>query len=49
LFESLYEIEGRNLSRTIESLRTATARGGAPFAAVRAWVAKAKSNQLRAG
>ena len=49
LFESLYEIEGRNLSRTIGSLRNATARGGAPFAALRAWVARAKSNQLRAG
>jgi predicted aminopeptidase len=49
LFESLYETEGRSLTRTIASLRNATARGGPPFAAVRAWVARAKSNQLRAG
>src|SRR5262245_29901393 len=34
LFEALYDAEGKNLIRTIDSIREATAKGGEPFEAV---------------
>jgi len=34
LFEALYEAEGKNLMRAIDSIREATAKGGEPFEAV---------------
>jgi len=42
LFESLYESCGRDLLRTVKALRQAVAKGGEPFQAVRAWLAKHK-------
>ena len=35
LFEALYELQGRDLARVIDSMREAVARGGEPFEAVR--------------
>jgi predicted aminopeptidase len=43
LFESLYEMEGRNLRRTIAALEQSTKRGGEPFAALRSWINRHKS------
>jgi predicted aminopeptidase len=38
LFESLYEACGRDLPRTVQVLKDATAKGGEPFEAVRRWL-----------
>lgn len=38
LFETVYDSQGRDLVRTIEMLRQATASGGDPFEAVQRWV-----------
>ncbi len=38
LFESLYELEGRNLVRTIDALEQSTQNGGEPFGALRSWI-----------
>jgi hypothetical protein len=35
LFESLYELSGRNLAKSIEMLKQAVDNGGEPFEAVR--------------
>jgi predicted aminopeptidase len=43
LFESLYEVEGRNLVRTIDAIREAVSKGGDPFAAIEALLEKRKS------
>jgi predicted aminopeptidase len=43
LFESLYEVEGRNLVRTIDAIREAVSKGGEPFAAIEALLEKRKS------
>lgn len=40
LFESLYESCSRNLVQTIDALRAAVKKGGEPFEAMRAWLAK---------
>ena len=40
LFESLYQLEGKNLVRTIESIRQAVDYGGEPFDRVRALLEK---------
>ena len=40
LFESLYELEGRNLVRTIDALEQSTQHGGEPFGALRSWINK---------
>jgi predicted aminopeptidase len=40
LFESLYELEGRNLVRTIDALEQSTQSGGEPFGALRSWMNK---------
>jgi len=40
LFEALYEACGRNLVKTIDALRAAVTKGGEPFQAMRAWLAK---------
>lgn len=42
LFESLFEFEGRDLVRTIDAMRQATANGGEPFDAVRQWIERRK-------
>lgn len=42
LFESLFEFEGRDLVRTIDAMRQATANGGEPFVAVRQWIERRK-------
>jgi len=47
LFETLYEVEGRSLVRTIEAIRKAVAKGGDPFAAVEALVDKRESRSSR--
>ena len=39
LFESLYELSGRSLAKTIESLKQAVESGGEPFDAVRRFLA----------
>ena len=46
LFESLYELEGRNLVRTIDALEQATQRGGEPFRALRSWLTKHKTGAI---
>ena len=46
LFESLYELEGRNLVRTIAALERATQNGGEPFGALRSWLNKHKIGAL---
>jgi predicted aminopeptidase len=46
LFESLYELEGRNLVRTIAALEQATQRGGEPFRALRSWLTKHKTGAI---
>lgn len=38
LFESLYELEGRNLRRTIAALEQSTRNGGEPFRALQSWL-----------
>lgn len=38
LFESLYAANGNDLGRTVEALRSAVAKGGEPFKAVRRWL-----------
>jgi hypothetical protein len=43
LFESLYEIEGQSLARTIDAIRKAASKRGDPFAAVEALVDKRES------
>ena len=43
LFESLYELEGRNLGRTIAALEQSTKHGGEPFHALRSWLNRHKS------
>jgi predicted aminopeptidase len=43
LFESLYELEGRNLRRTIAALEQSTRKGGEPFRALRSWLDSHKS------
>jgi predicted aminopeptidase len=43
LFESLYELEGRNLVRTIAALEQSTKHGGEPFRALRSWLNRHKS------
>lgn len=40
LFESLYDLAGKNLAKTVELLKQAVAKGGDPFAAVRQSVKK---------
>lgn len=40
LFEALYEACERNLARTVNALKEATASGGEPFEAVRQWLSK---------
>jgi predicted aminopeptidase len=46
LFESLYEIEGRNLARTIAALKQSTQDGGEPFRALRLWLDRQKSGAI---
>jgi predicted aminopeptidase len=46
LFESLYELEGRNLVRTIAALERSTQNGGEPFGALRSWLNKHKIGAL---
>jgi predicted aminopeptidase len=46
LFESLYELEGRNLVRTIDALEQATQSGGEPFRALRSWLTKHKTGAI---
>jgi predicted aminopeptidase len=46
LFESLYELEGRNLVRTIDALEQATQGGGEPFRALRSWLTKHKTGAI---
>jgi len=48
LFESLYEACGRNLVRTVETLRDAVSKNGEPFEAVRAWLAKHQQDHVAA-
>jgi predicted aminopeptidase len=48
LFESLYEACGRNLVRTVETLRNAVSKNGEPFEAVRAWLAKHQQDHVAA-
>jgi predicted aminopeptidase len=43
LFESLYDLEGRNLGRTIAALERSTKNGGEPFRALRSWLDGYKS------
>jgi predicted aminopeptidase len=43
LFESLYELEGRNLGRTIAALEQSTKHGDEPFRALRSWLNRHKS------
>lgn len=40
LFESIYESCGRNLVKTVDTVRAAVTKGGEPFEAVRTWLAK---------
>ncbi len=44
LFEALYEAEGKNLVRAIDSIREAVAKGGEPFEAVQSLLSK-RNNQ----
>src|SRR5687768_9190010 len=46
LFESLYELEGRDLVRTIAALEQATQNGGEPFAALRSWLTKRRTGAI---
>jgi len=46
LFESLYELEGRNLVRTIDALEQSTQNGGEPFDALRSWMNKHKTGAI---
>jgi predicted aminopeptidase len=46
LFESMYELEGRNLVRTIAALERSTQNGGEPFGALRSWLNKHKIGAL---
>jgi predicted aminopeptidase len=46
LFESLYELEGGNLVRTIDALEQSTQNGGEPFGAVRSWMNKHKTGLI---
>jgi predicted aminopeptidase len=43
LFESLYDVEGRSLVRTIDAIRKAVSKGGDPFAALEALVERRES------
>jgi predicted aminopeptidase len=43
LFESLYELEGRNLGQTIAALEQSTKHGDEPFRALRSWLNRHKS------
>ena len=40
MFESLYGANGNDLTRTVEAMRSAVAKGGDPFEAVRQWLDK---------
>jgi dsRNA-specific ribonuclease len=40
MFESLYGANGNVLTRTVEAMRSAVAKGGDPFEAVRQWLDK---------
>jgi predicted aminopeptidase len=42
LFESLYELEGRNLGQTIAALEQSTKHGDEPFRALRSWLNRHK-------
>ena len=46
LFESLYELEGGNLVRTIDALEQSTQNGGEPFGALRSWMNKHKTGLI---
>jgi predicted aminopeptidase len=46
LFESLYELEGCNLVRTIAALEQSTHNGGEPFAALRSWLNRHKTGAI---
>ena len=46
LFESLYELEGRNLVRTIDALEQSTQNGGEPFGALRSWMNKHRTGLM---
>jgi predicted aminopeptidase len=46
LFESLYELEGCNLVRTIAALQQSTQNGGEPFAALRSWLDRHKTGAI---
>ena len=46
LFESLYELEGGNLVRTIDALEQSMQNGGEPFGAVRSWMNKHKTGLI---
>ena len=46
LFESLYELEGRNLVRTIDALEQSTQNGGEPFGALRSWMNKQRTGLM---
>jgi predicted aminopeptidase len=46
LFESLYELEGCNLVRTIAALEQSTQNGGEPFAALRSWLNRHKTGAI---
>ena len=46
LFESLYELEGCSLVRTINALEQSTQNGGEPFGALRSWMNKHKTGLI---
>jgi predicted aminopeptidase len=46
LFESLYDLEGGNLVRTIDALEQSTQNGGEPFGALRSWMNKDKTGLI---
>ncbi|HEX7227431.1 MAG TPA: aminopeptidase [Candidatus Binatia bacterium] len=46
LFESLYELEGRDLVRTIDALEQSTQSGGEPFRALRSWLTKHRTGVI---
>ena len=48
LFESIYEVRGRNLVKTIDTLRAIVAKGDEPFEAMRTWFAKHGQNRATA-
>ena len=43
LFESVYELCGRNLVRTIATIRKVARAGGEPFEALRSWLLKSQA------